>query len=231
MASLHYQTLREKVAELIRYKIIHQELKPGERIIEQDLSEEFQTSRGPIREALRDLENEGLIEYTRNIGCTVKTITLEDAYEIYLLRASYEIMAVKLIEGNIPDETLDNMRELLDLMDSLDIKEYEKIVDYDNAFHEELVKMAGLERIHKAWTMLMYSNIATGYSQNLDKKKRMQNQKPSHQLILEACEGKNVKEICREIADHYWRTISRLMKEKGIDYNDKKAYWDAVYQD
>lgn len=229
MASLHYQTLREKVAELIRYKIIHQELKPGERIIEQDLAEEFQTSRGPIREALRDLENEGLIEYTRNIGCTVKTITLDDAYEIYLLRASYEIMAVKLVDGNIPEETLDNMKELLRLMENLDVKEYEKIVDYDNAFHEEIVKMAGMERIYKAWSMLMYGNIATGYSQNLDKKKRLQNQKPSHEMIVEACEEKDSKKICKALADHYWRTICRLMKEKDVDYSDKKVYWDAVY--
>jgi len=69
--AIYYRTLRENVVEAIRDKIINQELKPGERIVEMDLAEEFKTSRGPVREALRQLEHEGLIEYTRKEGCTV----------------------------------------------------------------------------------------------------------------------------------------------------------------
>lgn len=53
MAAIQFRTLRENVVEEIRNKIINQELKPGERIVELDLAEEFKTSRGPIREALR----------------------------------------------------------------------------------------------------------------------------------------------------------------------------------
>ena len=82
-----------------KMKILKQELKPGMRIIEQELSEEFGVSRGPIREALRQLEQEGMIVYTRNVGCSVKEITLEDIYEIYLLSATYEKLAVKEYNG------------------------------------------------------------------------------------------------------------------------------------
>ena len=76
MGKLRFQTLREKVAEEIRLKILNQELTPGMRIIEQELSDELGVSRGPIREALRQLEQEGMIEYTRNIGCSVIVIPL-----------------------------------------------------------------------------------------------------------------------------------------------------------
>ena len=62
--AIYFRTLRENVVEAIRDKIINQELKPGERIVEMELAEEFKTSRGPVREALRQLEHEGLIEYT-----------------------------------------------------------------------------------------------------------------------------------------------------------------------
>ena len=72
MSKLVYQTLRENVVDAIREKILKRELEPGVRIIEKDLSEEFGVSRGPIREALRQLEQEGIIEYTRNVGCSVK---------------------------------------------------------------------------------------------------------------------------------------------------------------
>ncbi len=74
MSKLRYQTLRENVAKVIREKILNKELKPGMRIIEQNLSDELEVSRGPIREALRQLEQEGVVEYTRNVGCSVKEI-------------------------------------------------------------------------------------------------------------------------------------------------------------
>lgn len=53
MSKLRYQTLRENVAKVIREKILNKELKPGMRIIEQNLLDELEVSRGPIREALR----------------------------------------------------------------------------------------------------------------------------------------------------------------------------------
>ena len=62
MSKLRYQTLRENVAKVIREKILNKELKPGMRIIEQNLSDELEVSRGPIREALRQLEQEGVVE-------------------------------------------------------------------------------------------------------------------------------------------------------------------------
>ena len=89
MGRLVYQTLRENVADAIRMKILNHEVPMGARIIEQEIAAELGVSRGPVREALRQLEQEGLLEYTRNAGCSVKKITLEDIYEIYLLRATY----------------------------------------------------------------------------------------------------------------------------------------------
>lgn len=84
MARLHYRTLRENVVDAIRTKILNRELVPGMRIIEQDIATEFGISRGPVREALRQLEQEGLIEYSRNVGCSVKGVSMDDVYEIYM---------------------------------------------------------------------------------------------------------------------------------------------------
>lgn len=84
MTELGYKTLRESIVDIIRKRIINRELQPGQKIVEQELAKEFQTSRAPIREALRELENEGLVEYVRNAGCSVKEITFEESFEIYL---------------------------------------------------------------------------------------------------------------------------------------------------
>ena len=86
MTELGYKTLRESIVDIIRKRIINRELQPGQKIVEQELAKEFKTSRAPIREALRELENEGLVEYVRNAGCSVKEITFEELFEIYLMR-------------------------------------------------------------------------------------------------------------------------------------------------
>lgn len=123
MTELGYKTLRERIVDIIRKRIINRELQPGQKIVEQELAKEFKTSRAPIREALRELENEGLVEYVRNAGCSVKEITFEESFEIYLMRANYEIMAVRLLGGKIPEETLQEMEEILERMKNLDVDE------------------------------------------------------------------------------------------------------------
>lgn len=142
MSKLRYQTLRENVAKVIREKILNKELKPGMRIIEQNLSDELEVSRGPIREALRQLEQEGVVEYTRNVGCSVKEITIKDLYEIYLLRSTYEILAVKLCGGQFEQEDIERMEKVLEHMK--DLKNYEEVVMCDNVLHSIFVEKGRL---------------------------------------------------------------------------------------
>ena len=147
MSKLRYQTLRENVAKVIREKILNKELKPGMRIIEQNLSDELEVSRGPIREALRQLEQEGVVEYTRNVGCSVKEISIKDLYEIYLLRSTYEILAVKLCGGQFEQEDIERMEKVLEHMK--DLKNYEEVVMCDNVLHSIFVEKGDFQRIKK----------------------------------------------------------------------------------
>lgn len=116
MSEFTFHTLRESITSAIREKILTGGLQPGCKLTEQKLAEEFGSSRAPIREALRQLEQEGLIEYSRNVGCSVKKITIEDAYEIYLLRANLEMTALRQFDCQFPAEDLAAMRGLLDEM-------------------------------------------------------------------------------------------------------------------
>ena len=91
MGKLDYRTLRENVADEIRDEDLKTVIwSRGDKIIEQELASEFGISRGPVREALRQLEQEGMVEYSRNVGCSVKHIGMDDVYEIYYMRANYE---------------------------------------------------------------------------------------------------------------------------------------------
>ena len=216
MAELIYRTLRENIADIIRKRIIYQELEPGQKIVEQDLAKEFKTSRAPIREALRQLENEGLIEYVRNAGCSVKEITLEESFEIYLMRANYETMAVKLMGGNVPEDTICRMEEVLEKMKKLDEEQFDQVFVYDNQMHGLLVEMTGMTRLYKAWKELNYGNIVTGFSLSTDKK------------LVDACREKNKEKICHVLSEHYMRTIRRLLKEQGLSEEDSGFSFDFL---
>ena len=84
------KTLREQVVEILRHKILSGEIKPGERIIEAKVAEELKVSRGPLREALRQIEEEGLVVYEAQKGCVVKTMTYEEMQETYLIQSTLE---------------------------------------------------------------------------------------------------------------------------------------------
>lgn len=216
MAGLRYKTLRENIVEEIRFQIVNQELPPGARIKEMELAKEFESSRAPVREALRELENEGLVEYTRNAGCSVRDITIRDAYEIYLIRSSYEIMAVKLVHGNIPAGTITNLEGTLEKMKALDEEHYLDVFGLDNELHGELMRMINLPRLYKAWEALNYGNIITSRTKQLDKNKLVNRQFSRHKVLVDACKEGNQEKLCHLISEHYWRTIRRLLEEEGV---------------
>ncbi len=214
MGKLAFKTLRENVSEEIRLKILNQELTPGMRIIEQDLSDELGVSRGPIREALRQLEQEGMVEYTRNVGCSVREITIQDVYETYLLRSNYEMIAVRLYEAQFTDEEIARMEEALELMKNLTIENYSKLVSYGCMFHGVIIEKAGLARLKKAWQDQEYGEILSCNAGFVDKQTVLERQYPIHRELVDICKTRDVEAICNAISDHYMLTIKRLKSEE-----------------
>ena len=132
MGEFAFQTLRESITSAIRSKILTGELQPGVKLAEQKLAEEFGSSRAPIREALRQLEQEGMVEYSRNVGCSVRRVKPEDAYEIYLLRANLEMTALRYFDCKFPEEDLRTLRGILEemrIVALLDKVEAEQLTD------------------------------------------------------------------------------------------------------
>ena len=139
MGEFAFQTLRESITSAIRSKILTGELQPGVKLAEQKLAEEFGSSRAPIREALRQLEQEGMVEYSRNVGCSVRRVKPEDAYEIYLLRANLEMTALRYFDCKFPEEDLRTLRGILEEMRNVRPGDLSQIVENDNRFHAVIV--------------------------------------------------------------------------------------------
>jgi GntR family transcriptional regulator, trigonelline degradation regulator len=88
--------LRKQVIELLRNAIVAFEYKPGERLVERDLCERFDVSRTVVREALRHLEAEGLINIVANRGPIVSSPTVSEARALYEVREALESLAARL---------------------------------------------------------------------------------------------------------------------------------------
>ena len=93
------------IVERLRGDIIGRRLSPGARLVELDLTERFDVSRGPVREALRRLAAEGLIEHVPNRGAVVRRLTRREICELFAIRTELEALAARLASAS-QDEQL-----------------------------------------------------------------------------------------------------------------------------
>jgi len=106
------KSLRDTIYETIRESISQGTLHPGERLIENDLAQQFKSSRSPIREALRQLESEGLIRSENNKGYTVSKLSPKDVEEIYNVRIILESYATRLTASSITKDQIKYLETL-----------------------------------------------------------------------------------------------------------------------
>ena len=142
-------------AELERL-IFEGRIKVGERINESTLAAQFKTSRGPLREALRALGEQGLIEFERNRGAFVRQVSLEEAEELYDLRAALDDEVGRKVAGRLGPEQVAMLEKLVISMDGdirhNDIKSY-----YANnlRFHDLLLQYAGNKQLAEVYRRIV----------------------------------------------------------------------------
>lgn len=94
------------IAEVLRERIIRGVLAPGARLVESDIAAEFGISRSPIREALRTLEHDGLVELFQHRGAVVTSLDVHDVEDIYAARVAVEGMAARFTAERMTDAAL-----------------------------------------------------------------------------------------------------------------------------
>lgn len=143
-------TLQYKVTTKLREVILKGHFKMGDRLIQEEWAAKLGVSRMPIREALRQLEVEGLVRNEPRRGAIVTPISVEDIEEIYQLRALLEGKAVELSLPHLTEENIKNLEELYEEMILLNGKEadVEKYMKLNAAFHRLLREGCKWRRIH-----------------------------------------------------------------------------------
>jgi phosphonate utilization transcriptional regulator len=139
----------------IEQMILSGELTARQRINEVELAERFRTSRGPVREALRALEECGLVRAERNRGTFVREVSVAEADEVYDVREALDELIGSRLAERITDAELDILRKLLAEMDAAtaggDVKRYHKL---NLEFHDALVDFVGNARLTETYRRL-----------------------------------------------------------------------------
>lgn len=137
-------TLREIVLDKLRSAIMNFQLLPGDRLVERDLCDRLGVSRTSVREALRHLESEGLVEFADAKGPRVAIITLEDACDIYELRCVLEGLIVQLFTLRAKAKDIRALEKALDENSrALEEGELQQVLDSVQGFYDVLLEGSG----------------------------------------------------------------------------------------
>lgn len=200
---LHEQhSLRAQVFHYIREDILNGRYKSGEALVETKLAQELGVSRTPVREAIRQLELEGLVTSIPNRGVFVTGVSKQDVEDIYTIRSMVEGLAVRWAAERIDDDQLKELEEIVELMEYYTRKEdYEEIAKLDTRFHDliyESCKSKVLKHILSSY--IHYVQRARLFS--LKVPKRAQRALKEHRAIFQAILEKDPKKAEELMIEH-----------------------------
>jgi DNA-binding GntR family transcriptional regulator len=138
--------LRDQVCEGLRDRIITGRLKPGDRLVERDVAEEFGVSRVPVREAIRILLGEGFLEALSPRRIVVKQLSRQDVENLFDMREALEVLAVRRAAERATDSQLQELAALLETARRATLSgRPERISRANTAFHHHIVELSGNE--------------------------------------------------------------------------------------
>jgi DNA-binding GntR family transcriptional regulator len=196
------------VFRFLQRQIIEGVLKPGERIDTDVVTRELGVSRTPIREALLQLETEGLVERRPYKGAVVRGVDVEFVAETHALRLYLETLAARAGAPRLTKGDLARMADALEKLASVDEVEDQHLVfnRLNREFHDVLSLATGSEELHRHLSMLGRQVERIRMHQDL-KNNRNESVDAQHVAIYEACVTGDVQEVVAAVRAHILGTI------------------------
>jgi DNA-binding GntR family transcriptional regulator len=148
--------VQEDAVSSLRAGILESVFKPGERLIETELAQQLGVSRGPVRDALKELAREGLVVIQPYRGAIVATFSADDVRQIYELRSLLEGYATRRAVEKVTTADIDRLQEIYSEMKACArAGNVTGLVEKDVEFHRELCRLSGNSRLLTAWSSLI----------------------------------------------------------------------------
>lgn len=202
-SAIERQSFASAVADKLREKIIRGELHEGEQLRQDAIANEFQVSRIPVREALRQLEAEGLIKIVANRGAVVSALSPEEIGEMFEIRAVLECHVLRQAIPNLTEDDFQKAEEIL--------KGYERVVEGESDisswgkwnwdFHSTLYEPANRPVLMNLLRTLnnncdRYTRLHLLFTRDLHRSGR------AHRMVLDACRTGQADAACAALWSH-----------------------------
>ncbi len=195
-------SLRGKVFKQILDDILNGKYRTGETLVESRLADEYGVSRTPIREALKQLELEGLVSPMPNRRVVVEGVTQRDIDDIYVIRKAVEGLATRWAASNISKKELEELKQLVELEEFYTIKgDIEKTEELDSQFHT-LIFQASNSKILVYILSNLHQFVKKARGDSLKVKGRLEKTYKEHLSILNAIENGDPDEAEKAMIKH-----------------------------
>lgn len=160
--SFEFRGLGASVAQKLRDDVLSGRYAAGQRLVEREIAEELGLSRGPIRDALRQLHNEGLVSITPRRGTRVASLSREDTSQTIEIRASLEPLAVKYMLESSPTTEFPELHTCVDrLTEASSRSDWSALVELDMVFHETIFDLSGSLMLRRMWDTMRVPLLQT----------------------------------------------------------------------
>ena len=201
------------IADQLREQIVQGAFRPGQQINESVLSAQLNTSRGPVREALQRLSQEGILINKRNRGVFVRELTSEDIREIYAVRQALESTAAEELLDS-PSENIEAtcsiLKEtLVEMGKQVAVSDWQSIARLDMQFHTSFVTGSGNSRLIRSYKTLAAEsrmcilNLEVSYP-------RVDALVEEHQVLLDLLARRDRKGLLKAIQVHMEKAVEDL---------------------
>lgn len=216
MEAYQDRSLRGRVFQKIREDILSGVYKDHEELKEVSIGEELGVSRTPVREALRQLELEGLVTIIPNKGAYVTGITAKDVHDIYMIRSQLEGMCARWATRNITDEQIEELEEII-LLSEFHLKktggvQATQVSELDGKFHKVLYRACN-SRIMEHTLTDFHKYVQASRTLSVGAKSRAEKSIEEHREILEAIKAKDEDLAAKLAHEHILKVMDNLHLE------------------
>lgn len=210
------QNISEDLVVYIKNQILNGELNPGDRIVETKLARELGISQTPVREALRQLQGEGVVSLLPNKGPIVRIIEIHDAYEVYSIRSMLEGLAIRLATQVSSDEEIEELKQFYDQMKTKLTDDSVAYLLHDSShIHETIVRLSRHSRL-----ISMYKSISFQISlinRMVGARSTKQKEIDEHLELIEALKQRDPDHAEETMRRHIYNSYCNFIRLNGLD--------------
>jgi DNA-binding GntR family transcriptional regulator len=218
LAPARKRVLADEVVEELRSAILDGRLVPEQPILEARIADMMQVSRGPVREALARLEQEGLVFKVRNRGTFVARLSPEDVDEVHSLRRGLELLAVEYFVRNATPGDLADLEAVLERDGEPPEDDFtpKQAADLDIRFHETFMRACAHRRLCETWLNLREQVRVVLLSRYLANQDYRTIFLPHHRAFLNALRARDIERARAALDEHLTDTYRRLRPDPAV---------------